>query len=34
MESDFDVVRTPVEVSMWLKENGLPADVCDVFEGL
>ena len=25
--------KTPVEVAMFLKENGVPGDICDVFEG-
>lgn len=25
--------KTPVEVAMFLKENGVSGDICDIFEG-
>ena len=25
--------KTPIEVAMFLKENGVSGDICDVFEG-
>lgn len=26
-------LKTPVEVAMFLKDNGIGGDVCDIFEG-
>ena len=30
--SDFSL-KTPVEVAMFLKDNGIGSDVCEAFEG-
>ena len=33
MEGAFDINKDPRDVALWMGNNGISAEVCDVFEG-